>query len=176
MAAETVKELKLNFPVVVDKTDNKVNASYAGWPERLVVVGVDGKIAYKGSKSGPGGFKPAEVEAWLKKGVFVAAPVGVAANKEKLAAAKEFTGKVAKIDAEKNTLTVAVNGKDQTFPIDKEAKFLIPGKKKQLQELPGGLNGLKEGSEVTVSTELKDSREVVTKLTVAGRKKKKDLQ
>ncbi len=53
---------------VVDKADNKVNKAYAGWPDRLVVVGVDGKIAYLGSP-GPGGFKPAEVEAWLKKSV-----------------------------------------------------------------------------------------------------------
>jgi len=57
--------LKLSIPTVVDKEDNKVNATYAGWPDRLVVVGVDGKVAYYGSK-GPGGFKPQEVEAWLK--------------------------------------------------------------------------------------------------------------
>jgi type I thyroxine 5'-deiodinase len=51
---------------VVDKDDNKVNAAYAGWPERLVVVGVDGKIAYYGGP-GPFGFRPNEVEDWLKK-------------------------------------------------------------------------------------------------------------
>ena len=48
--------------------DNKVNAAYSGWPDRLFVVGLDGKIAYKGG-SGPGGFKPPEVEEWLKKNV-----------------------------------------------------------------------------------------------------------
>ena len=58
--------LKLSIPTVVDKEDNKVNAAYAGWPDRLVVVGVDGKVAYYGSK-GPSGFKPQEVEAWLKE-------------------------------------------------------------------------------------------------------------
>ena len=50
---------------VIDKDDNKVNAAYAGWPDRMYVVAADGKIAYKGGP-GPGGFKPAEVEAWLR--------------------------------------------------------------------------------------------------------------
>ena len=58
--------LDLSIPTLVDKQDNKVNAAYAGWPDRLVVVGVDGNIAYYGSK-GPSGFKPNEVEAWLKE-------------------------------------------------------------------------------------------------------------
>lgn len=43
-----------------------MNAAYAGWPDRMAVVGVDGKIAYYGGK-GPGGFKPQEVEKWLKE-------------------------------------------------------------------------------------------------------------
>lgn len=58
--------LRLSIPTLVDKEDNKVNAAYAGWPDRLTVVGVDGKIAYYGGK-GPSGFKPNELEAWLKE-------------------------------------------------------------------------------------------------------------
>ena len=57
--------LKLSIPTLVDKADNKVNAAYAGWPDRMAIVGTDGKIAYYGGK-GPGGFKTGEVEAWLK--------------------------------------------------------------------------------------------------------------
>ena len=57
--------LKLSMPALVDKDDNKVNAAYAGWPDRLVVVGVDGKIAFYGGP-GPAGFRPQEVETWLK--------------------------------------------------------------------------------------------------------------
>ncbi len=58
--------LKLSIPTLVDKADNKVNKAYAGWPDRMAVVGVDGKIAYYG---GPGtfGFKTNEVAQWLKK-------------------------------------------------------------------------------------------------------------
>jgi hypothetical protein len=57
--------LKLSVPTVIDKADNKVNAAYAGWPDRMYVVGADGAVAYKGGP-GPGGFKPAEVDAWLR--------------------------------------------------------------------------------------------------------------
>ena len=58
--------LKLSMPAVVDREDNGVNAAYSGWPDRFVIVGMDGRIAYYG-KPGPGGFKPNEVEEWLKE-------------------------------------------------------------------------------------------------------------
>jgi hypothetical protein len=61
-----VASLKLSMPALVDRDDNKVNAAYAGWPDRMYVIGVDGKVAYQGGP-GPGGFKPNEVEEWLKK-------------------------------------------------------------------------------------------------------------
>lgn len=57
--------LKLSVPTVIDREDNKANLAYAGWPDRMYVVGVDGRIAYRGGP-GPGGFKPQEVEGWLK--------------------------------------------------------------------------------------------------------------
>lgn len=68
VAEMCVATLKLSVPTVIDKEDNKVNAAYAGWPDRMYVVGKDGKIAYKGGP-GPGGFKPGEVESWLKQNV-----------------------------------------------------------------------------------------------------------
>jgi len=64
-ARQFVEAMQVTIPIVVDRGDNKVNAAYAGWPERLYVVGVNGKVAYKGGP-GPGGFKVAEVEKWLK--------------------------------------------------------------------------------------------------------------
>ena len=60
--------LDLSIPTVVDKEDNAVNEAYAGWPDRMAVVGVDGRIAYYGGK-GPRGFKPREVEQWLRGSV-----------------------------------------------------------------------------------------------------------
>ena len=56
--------LKLTFPAVLDREDNAVNEAYSGWPDRFVIVGLDGRVAYYGPP-GPGGFKPGEVEEWL---------------------------------------------------------------------------------------------------------------
>ena len=61
-----LETLKLSFPSVVDRDDNAVNQAYSGWPDRFAIVGTDGRIAYYG-KEGPAGFKPNEVEEWLKE-------------------------------------------------------------------------------------------------------------
>ena len=63
-AHQCLATLKLSLPTVLDREDNMVNHAYAGWPDRLYVVGLDGRIAYKGGP-GPGGFKTNEVENWL---------------------------------------------------------------------------------------------------------------
>lgn len=67
-AASCSARLKLSMPVLVDKIDDRVDGLYAGWPERMFVVGRDGKIAYAG-RQGPWGFKPEEVADWLKSNV-----------------------------------------------------------------------------------------------------------
>jgi len=50
--------------------DDYVNHAYAGWPTRLYLVDLDGKIVYAGGQ-GPMGFKPAElkkaIEAYLSE-------------------------------------------------------------------------------------------------------------
>jgi hypothetical protein len=56
--------LHLSLPMVIDGIDNAVEAAYASWPDRLYVVGADGKIAYTGAP-GPGGFHPEEMQATL---------------------------------------------------------------------------------------------------------------
>ena len=62
-------ELK-DFLTVVDGIDNKAMRSYEAHPDRLYLIGKDGKVAYKGGP-GPFQFKPAELEeaiqAELKK-------------------------------------------------------------------------------------------------------------
>jgi hypothetical protein len=65
VAATCTKELDLSIPCLVDGMDNAVELAYAGWPARLYVIDVEGKIAFKG-KPGPGGFKPYEAEAALR--------------------------------------------------------------------------------------------------------------
>ena len=68
-----VKNLGIELPALVDEADDRVERAYTGWPDRLYVIASDGSIAYK-SAAGPFGFKPAEVEATLKRLVPAAAP------------------------------------------------------------------------------------------------------
>jgi hypothetical protein len=67
-ARQCTATLRLTLPTVVDGEDNAVNRAYAAWPDRLMIVGVDGTLAYKGGP-GPAGFKVREVERWLKGNV-----------------------------------------------------------------------------------------------------------
>jgi len=45
----------------VDEIDDGVMTAYAAWPERLYLVGKDGRVRYA-SGLGPWGFKPAELK------------------------------------------------------------------------------------------------------------------
>lgn len=66
VAQMCIRNLGIEFPALVDGKDNTVERAYTGWPDRLYVVNTDGTIAYK-SAAGPFGFKPAQVEAALKR-------------------------------------------------------------------------------------------------------------
>lgn len=52
-------KLALEMPALVDAMDDGVATAYAGVPERLYLVGRDGRVAYKGGM-GPMFFKPNE--------------------------------------------------------------------------------------------------------------------
>lgn len=56
---------KTSMPCVVDSIDDAVDKAYAAWPERIFVVGPDGRIAFA-TAQGPWGYDPALLEAWLK--------------------------------------------------------------------------------------------------------------
>ena len=58
--------LRISIPILLDGIDNAVCTAYSGWPDRLYIVGKDGKIAYKG-RPGPGGFKPREMVQALEQ-------------------------------------------------------------------------------------------------------------
>ena len=68
LADKTCTVLKIRIPCLVDTMEDTVNKAYAGWPDRLYVVGVDGKIAVAGGP-GPQGFAPSvrEAKSWLEK-------------------------------------------------------------------------------------------------------------
>lgn len=58
--------MRIRIPVVVDGVDNRVASAYGGWPDRLYLVGRDGRVAFQGGE-GPFGFKPAELEAAIER-------------------------------------------------------------------------------------------------------------
>src|SRR5207244_2472104 len=67
VATSACSALHIKLPCVVDQMDDKVNKAYSAWPDRLYIVGVDGKIALAGGQ-GPSGFAPSVFSArvWLQ--------------------------------------------------------------------------------------------------------------
>jgi type I thyroxine 5'-deiodinase len=54
-------KMALRMPAVVDEMDDAVARAYAAMPERLYLVGADGRVAYKGGM-GPMFFRPQDWE------------------------------------------------------------------------------------------------------------------
>jgi iodothyronine deiodinase-like protein len=65
-ASSCVRNLGIKFTTVVDNMDAKVELNYMGWPDRLYLVGKDGRIAWKGGP-GPQGFQPPMLDAAIQK-------------------------------------------------------------------------------------------------------------
>ncbi len=55
-------QLDLSIPTIIDDMDNTTDLAYSALPDRLYLVGTDGRIAYKSGR-GPMGFRPDELEA-----------------------------------------------------------------------------------------------------------------
>jgi type I thyroxine 5'-deiodinase len=64
-AAVCVVRLAIKLPSLVDDIDNKTERAYTGWPDRLYIIGTDGRIRFK-SAPGPYGFSTSELEQNLK--------------------------------------------------------------------------------------------------------------
>jgi len=66
VAGLCAKELKVEFPILVDDMQNEVADLYTAWPTRMYVVDANGKIAYK-SRPGPFGFEAAGLREALAR-------------------------------------------------------------------------------------------------------------
>ena len=66
VASDCLRGLKLTIPCLLDDLQGKVDKASAGWPVRACLIGKDGNVVYYGSQ-GPAGFRPAEIEAEIKK-------------------------------------------------------------------------------------------------------------
>jgi hypothetical protein len=83
--------------------------------------------------------------------------------------AEEVKGKVKKIDADKFTITVSVDGQEKTYDVDRSA-FVLSGEGRNFR---GGFKALKDGLEVTLTTSKKEDKEIVGVIKVTVAKKKK---
>jgi type I thyroxine 5'-deiodinase len=57
VAESCVRRLGIKIPALVDGVGDGVEAAYTGWPDRLYLIGGDGRVKFK-SPAGPFGFKP----------------------------------------------------------------------------------------------------------------------
>lgn len=62
VASQMCSVLKIKLPALVDTIDNQTNQAYAASPDRLYLIGIDGRIIYRGAK-GPRGFNARELES-----------------------------------------------------------------------------------------------------------------
>lgn len=68
VAESCVRKLGIRIPALVDDAGDGVESAYTGWPDRLYVIGRDGRVAFK-SPPGPFGFKPKAMEDWLRRAI-----------------------------------------------------------------------------------------------------------
>jgi hypothetical protein len=64
VANTCVVKLAVKIPALLDGIDNRTERAYTGWPDRLYIVGTDGRVRYK-SAPGPFGFSTKDLEASL---------------------------------------------------------------------------------------------------------------
>lgn len=66
VAGECQTALEYGIRTYVDEMDDYVNDTYAAWPTRLYLIGLDGRVVYAGGL-GPYGFKPAKLKSAIDK-------------------------------------------------------------------------------------------------------------
>lgn len=65
-AAVCQRTVELEMPIAVDGIDNRVGKAYAGWPNRMVVVGTDGRVLFA-SDPVPRGTDARRLRTWLEE-------------------------------------------------------------------------------------------------------------
>jgi Iodothyronine deiodinase len=64
-ASACVRNLGIHVPALLDGIDNRTERAYTGWPDRLYVIGRDGRVAFK-TAPGPFGFSARALEQSLQ--------------------------------------------------------------------------------------------------------------
>ena len=63
-ASACIRKLGINIPALVDGIGNQTERDYTGWPDRLYLIGREGRVLYK-SEPGPYGFSTKNLEKAL---------------------------------------------------------------------------------------------------------------
>ncbi len=66
VAGSCIRNLHIEFPALLDSVANNVERDYTGWPDRLYLIGADGRVRYK-SEPGPFGFSPKLLEQAIQQ-------------------------------------------------------------------------------------------------------------
>jgi hypothetical protein len=65
-ASACVRNLGIHIPAILDGIENKTDRAYTGWPDRLYLIGTDGRVAFK-TAPGPYGFSTQGLEQALEQ-------------------------------------------------------------------------------------------------------------
>lgn len=65
-ASACVRKLGIHIPAVIDSIENQTERAYTGWPDRLYLIGTDGRVAFK-TAPGPYGFSTKGLERALEQ-------------------------------------------------------------------------------------------------------------
>ncbi len=66
VAATCALRLEIRMPVVVDDVDDRIASAYGALPDRLYLIGTDGRVAFQGER-GPWGFRPEDLERAIER-------------------------------------------------------------------------------------------------------------
>ena|SRR5437764_1250895 len=72
VATSCALRMRTSIPVLIDEIGNEVARQYGGWPDRLYLIGKDGRIAFQGDE-GPFGFKPEQLHQAIQAELTLAA-------------------------------------------------------------------------------------------------------
>jgi type I thyroxine 5'-deiodinase len=65
-ARRCARELELTIPMLVDGMDDAACRAFSAWPERIYILGTDGRVLYQGGH-GPYDFHPEEARVALER-------------------------------------------------------------------------------------------------------------
>ena len=65
-ASACVRNLGIHIPAVLDGIDNRTERAYTGWPDRLYLIGTNGRVAFK-TAPGPFGFSARGLEQAVQR-------------------------------------------------------------------------------------------------------------